>query len=442
MDGLALRGRGPDISPRAYKDIMQTVRVFLLLMVILHCTEFYALGQDPLPKPVLPPEVPVAQRLTLSQAIDAAFRNNPQRLASGHMVASSRNNLSSQRAIINPNIQFSGLNNTVSSLNFRNPSNYVFSGVIETSGRRAVRTQIAKAQYEGVLADGRTTQLTVEQAVTAAYISLQTANLAFQSELQAYADARRISELTEQQFKLGAVPETNSMNARIALEQELNNLTAVGATVEQSRAALNQAIGAEPSTPVDVAETLEFAPQPPTLADLQEQALRNRPEIQSAEASKRALKATVKQQKSLYYPDVFAQVSARFDGIFLGLSVPAFDFGSIRSSVRKAQEDVSVQEAQIQQARHQVKLDVETAWLALRQAQAQAARSRDQIVPRAQQVFAKIEQGYRLGGNTILDLLSAQATIRAARNDYNTALGNSRMARAQLERAIGRAAPK
>jgi outer membrane protein TolC len=43
----------------------------------------------------------------------------------------------------------------------------------------------------------------------------------------------------------------------------------------------------------------------------------------------------------------------------------------------------------------------------------------------------------RLGGNTILDLLNAQATVRSTRNDYNTALAAYRQAIAQLERAIG-----
>ena len=69
-----------------------------------------------------------------------------------HAVAGAHNNLSSQSAILNPSFLFSGLNNTVTDLNFSNPSNYVISGIIETSGRRSIRTQIAKAQLEGAVA--------------------------------------------------------------------------------------------------------------------------------------------------------------------------------------------------------------------------------------------------------------------------------------------------
>lgn len=422
---------------------MRRLLTLYVLLTCLCCFVSICWGQAaPAQSPDLPPDVPVNQKLTLAQAVRIAMTDNPQRLASEHSVASARYNLSGQRSLLNPTVQFSGLNNTVSSLNFANPSNYVFYQTIETSGRQTIRTQVARAQLEGAVADANTTRLTVQQAVTAAYVSLQSANLTLQSELQAYADARRISELTEQQFNLGAAPETNSINARIALEQERNNLRAVRTTVEQARAALDQAMGQDPSMPVDAAEALEFKPVTPLLADLQELALRNRPEIQSSQATERALRATVKQQRSQYYPDLVFGSTARFDGLFMGVSAPLFDFGSIRGAIHKAHEDVKVQEAQTLQARQQVKLDVETAWLALNQAQAQVVRSRDEIVPRAQSLFTKIEQGYRLGGNTILDLLSAQATLRSSRNDLNTAIGAYRQAQAQLERAVGGPLPK
>jgi cobalt-zinc-cadmium efflux system outer membrane protein len=182
---------------------------------------------------------------------------------------------------------------------------------------------------------------------------------------------------------------------------------------------------------------LPFKPLTLSLTDLKARAVPGRPEIQSSEASERALREVVKQERALYYPDVYVQTSGRFDGIYAGVTLPIFDFGGIRNGIRKAKEDVKVQEAQTLQTRQQVQLDVETAWLNLNQTQAQALRSRDEIVPRAQTLYSKIEQGYRLGGNTILDLLNAQATVRSTRNDYNTAIGNYRQAIAQLERAIG-----
>jgi outer membrane protein TolC len=358
-------------------------------------------------------------------------------LASAHQVASAHDNLSAQKSFLNPNFQYAGINNTVAPLNFGDPSNYALTGVIETSGRQAIRTHQARAQYEGAVADSKTTRLTVQQGVTSAYISLQAANLMLESEMEAYTDAKRIADLTQKQFELGAAPETNAIQARIALEQEVNNLRAVSTNVEQSRANLNLQMGKEPVSPVDAVDPLEFKPLALSLSDLSAKALPNRPEIQSSEAAERALREVIKQERALYYPDVYVQTDLRFDGLFAGVTLPLFDFGSIRNGIRKAKEDAKVQEAQTLAARQQVKLDVETAWLNLDQTQAQVLRSKNEIVPRAQSLYSKIEQGYRLGGNTILDLLSAQATVRSTRNDYNTALAAYRQAIAQLERAIG-----
>lgn len=273
--------------------------------------------------------------------------------------------------------------------------------------------------------------------MTAAYINVQASNLALGSEFQAYADAKRIAELTSKQFQLGSAPETNAISARIALEQEVNNLRGVSASVEQARAALRMQMGLDASTPVDVTDPLDFKPTAFSLRDLQAQALRSRPEIKSSEAAERSLGEGVKLQRSLYYSDVFVQTTGRFDGVFAGVSLPLFDFGSIRSAVRRAKEDVKVQQAQTLQARQQAALDVETAWLTLNQAQSQVLRSQHEIVSRAQALYDKIEKGYRLGGNTIFDLLNAQATLRSTRNDYNAALGNYHQAVAQLQRAVG-----
>ena len=391
--------------------------------------------------PSLPPTVPVSARVTLDQAVEFALAHNPLRLASYHIVASARNNLSSQQAFLNPTLQFSGINNTVAPISFGNLNNYVLYGVIETSGRKAIRTHQARAQWEGSVADSNTTALTVLQGVTTAYIALQSANLVLESEKSAYSDARRISELTEQQFKIGSAPETNAIQARIALEQEANSMRGVMGAVELARASLNQQMGLDPTTPVDAADPLEFKPVTLALDDLQALASLRRTEIQSAAATERALKQGVKMQRSQYYPDVTLGTTAQFDSLQMGIALPIFDFGSIRGAVRKAKEDVKAQQAQTLQVRQQVKLDVENACVTLKQAEEQVTRSRDQIVPRAQTLFTKIEQGYRIGGNTILDLLTAQATLRSARNDFNTARANYRQARAQLERAVGASAP-
>jgi cobalt-zinc-cadmium efflux system outer membrane protein len=408
-----------------------------ILMIGLLTRGLCSQGQQATVNPPLPPPVPKAQQITLAQAIGIALQQNPQQLAANHQVAGARANLSGQRAPLNPMIAYAGVNNTVTSIDPGNLDNYSLYFTLETSGRQRLRTNQARAQLQGTVADTQTTRLTVRQAVASAYITLQVANSALANERDTYATAQRLSDLTEKQFQLGAASETNAIRARIALTQEEQNLLKAINDVEVARANLNMQMGRAPETPVEAAEPLEYKPLTVQLETLQRQAMLSRPEVQSAEAGIHALQAAEGLQRSQYYPDVTFGTSGKFDQLQLGLTLPLFDLGSIRGAVRKAREDVRVQEAQTEQVRQTVQLDVQSAYLAFQRAQQQVESFQDGILPRAESLLKRIEQGYALGANTILDLIDAQNTYRDTRNDYYSAIGDYRQAVVQLERAIG-----
>jgi cobalt-zinc-cadmium efflux system outer membrane protein len=385
----------------------------------------------------MPPPVPLALQLTLAQAIVLADKQSPQNLQATYQVASSRANLSSQRAPLNPTLGYSGINNTVGTGNFGNPDNYALYGTVETSGRQGLRTRQAKAQLQGAQFDAQTTHLTVQQATAGAYITLQVADINLASERIAYDVANRLRDLTEQQFKLGAAPETNAIRARIAQTQEEQNLLQAINNVNTARANLNIQLGRSPDTPVDAADPLNFRPINLKLQELQDLALRSRPEVRSAEAGRHALQAVVGLEHSQYFPDTIVGTTLRFQEVQLGFVFP-LDLGSIRGAVQRAREDVHAQEAQEAQVRLQVQSDVKSAYLALELAQRTVETYQDGIVPRSKSLLDRIEQGYKLGASTILDLIDAQETYRTTVNAYNNSLGDYRQALAQLERAVGK----
>ena len=397
-----------------------------------------------LPMPELPPEVPPAQRLTLAEALRIAGQNNPQLAASVHQVASAQANLFGQKQPLNPNLFVTGTTNTPSGLDPSDPTKYGVIYTVETSGRQRWRTGQARAQLQGIQADSVTTRLTVQQGTASAYADLQAANGNLRTELEAYATAKRLYDLTTKRVDLGDAPASNATRTRIALTQEEQNLFRAGSAVRQARAALNVELGRNPDLLIDAADPLAFTPLTLKLEDLQALALRSRPELRSAEANRRALDAVVKLQRSQYYPDLQLGANPRTLGdrqVQVSLALPLFDFGSIRGAVNKAKEDVKVQDAQIVQAQQQVRLDVQTAYIALTQSQRLVTSFQDGILPRTQTLLDQVQQGYALGASSILDVIDAQQTYRTARNDYNNALGDYRRALAQLQRALGAPIP-
>ena len=88
----------------------------------------------------------------------------------------------------------------------------------------------------------------------------------------------------------------------------------------------------------------------------------------------------------------------------LGLTAPLLDLGAIRGSVRKAREDVRAQQAQTEQTRQQVRLQVQNAYDALVQARKAVLlyESRETgILTRSESLLSRIQQGYSLGASTI-----------------------------------------
>ena len=76
--------------------------------------------------------------------------------------------------------------------------------------------------------------------------------------------------------------------------------------------------------------SLEYNPVTLKLDDLQALALKNRPEVASAEYNRRALSAAASLARSQSYPDlVLGKTLQGTDGVELGFVLPLFDFGGI-----------------------------------------------------------------------------------------------------------------
>lgn len=389
------------------------------------------------------PSVDVGGELTLEQAVQAAMRDNAQTKASRSLVDAAKANLAGQRVPVNPSFTYGGLNNTVApapTLNVNDPSNYGVMFTVETNGAMQWRTSQAVNQLRQAEQDAATASLNVRQTVTNAYVALQIANRQLQDEREAYTDTKRIRDLTQKQYEAGSAPQTNSIRAGIALTQEVGNILTQINAVKVARANLDIALGRKPDEPVDAAELLDYAPIHPDLQELQKQASAHRPELRSAIYNRDALKANVGLQRSQYYPNLIVGTDLRLvrtGDLLVGFTMPLFDFGSIHGAVKQAKKNAEAQDAEIVLVQQQVRQDVVTAYEALTVAQGSVEAYQGGMVLQAESLEKKVEQGYVLGGNTILDLLDAQSTLRTARIAYYGAIGNYRQALAQLERAVG-----
>ncbi|MGO8674177.1 MAG: TolC family protein [Capsulimonadaceae bacterium] len=396
-------------------------------------------AQTVLPPDVqLPPPIAPDRQLTLQQAEAIAQSNtNPQISQAEHTVSAANDNYESQQAFMNPTLNYSGVNNTVANTTLSDASNYVLYVPVETNGAEHFRANQAKFQLRGAEAEGQTTRLTIRQAVADAYWGLQVANSQLENEEDVYGLVQKLSDLTHKQFELGAAPQTNAIRADIALTQEHQNLIAAASQVLSARAALNSQLGRAAGEPVDAAVPLTFNEVPiPDKGLLLDLAVRQRPEVKSADAGVDAARANIGLSKAQYVPD--ATLGKVPDGtpVEVGAVMP-IDIGSIHGAVASAREQAKAQEAQAKQARLQVTEDVQNGYVALTQADQTVVLYEQGVLPQTKDLLDRVTKGFALGANTILDIIDAEQTYRSVRNSYYAAIGSYDQAVDQLNRAVG-----
>ena len=172
-----------------------------------------------------------------------------------------------------------------------------------------------------------------------------------------------------------------------------------------------------------------------------------RPDIAGAQATLEARRAQEQVLARSRRPQI--EIQARRNAVFNSgstalravVTIPIFDFGSIRSERRAVQAEVRAQEGQVALLRAQAAAQVEQALVRLGQQRATVERYRVGIVPLTLDLLRKSQIGYAAGASTYLEVLEAQRTLRAVQTEYLQALVGTRTSEAQLESALGANAP-
>jgi outer membrane protein len=219
---------------------------------------------------------------------------------------------------------------------------------------------------------------------------------------------------------------------------------------ETSKAQLNQAAGIAGGTDYDVSDhDLEpVADEDQPLETLVAKALVTRPELSVLAKQRQAAEATLSSARGTYGPSVAASAGVTDVGVKLdqlvpnwnagvGVTWPVFQGGLTRGLVHQAEAGIESVDAQQSVAEAQVRLDVDSARLAVRAAKATIGAVNDALSS-AREQLRLAEQRYATGVGSIIELNDAQVTYTTAAAQVVSARYGLATARAQLLAALGR----
>jgi len=239
-----------------------------------------------------------------------------------------------------------------------------------------------------------------------------------------------------------ATVRTELANAKVQLVMANNNLLL-------ARATLNQTMGIPGTTRYDLADD-DLSPidgEDRSIDELVNQAVKSRPELANLADQRRAQELTVQALKGGYGPALGATAGATEAGTqldnmvpnwYVGLSLawPILQGGLTRGQVREANGTLRTLTASEQALLLQIRIDVETAQLAVMAAKSTISAA-EEALANARDQLRLAERRYETGLGSAIELGDAQVAATAAAAQEVTARFSLGTARAQLLAALG-----
>ena len=300
------------------------------------------------------------------------------------------------------------------------------------------------------------TQQTVLSAVQT-YYGVVAADAGFAAAQATEGTAQHSWEIAKALKEGGVANLSDVLQSETAYEQAVLSRVQAAQNVQSSRGALAVAMGLTANQPLKLAAEPVPAQVPALSArmeDLMTEAARQRPDLAAARAEVEAAIADITVARAAGRPSISigagrsyvdqtavagetGALSQKYNQIGINVTIPVFTGFSVGYGVRQAQAALQSRQANAEQVRLNVSLDVWNAYYALDSANQQLSTTATLTKTADDNQDVAIGR-YQAGVGTILDVLMAQTAAATAKQLRITAELSWRVARAQLALALGR----
>jgi outer membrane protein len=322
---------------------------------------------------------------------------------------------------------------------------FTLSQLIFDFGKTFASTEAARRLAEVAQEDVELQRQLITLTVKESFININFARRLIRVQEQSLERADLNLRSARGFFEVGTRPksdvaraEVDVANARVFLIQARN-------AERLARVALNTAMGIAADTATEVQDNLVFQAMALDRAQLQAQALAQRPEYKQARLRVSEADARMRRAFRDFFPDVNATGfygGRRVDlneiwEVGVALSWTVFDGGNKIARLRETKALVDSAAYTVKSVELDISRDVEQAQLNVSEAQERIGAAQTAVAS-AQENFRLAQGRFDAGVGTILELTDAQLFLTQAQSTEAQALADYRIGVARLERAIGR----
>jgi outer membrane protein len=302
-------------------------------------------------------------------------------------------------------------------------------------GARAGRIDSARAEVLAANFAFNETHRKIILEVEQAYYRLLNASGQEDAAKASVANAQNVQRAAEDRLQNGLATLPDVLEARSATAQAQFELQAVVGAKEIARGNLATALGASPTSIVQV-QPISVLPTPDSISESVDQAINRafaqRPDLMQQVAEMRSANARVKEARAAYYPSLnfgtnpiaqslyglqqqfpWAHTSGLAGGLGMTMNWTIYDGGARKNNLAKAKASFRAAEAQVSDTRDQIANEVWAAYsnlnTAFRQREAAIA-----LLQAASQSYVAALESYNFGVRSLLDVTAAQRILAQA----------------------------
>ncbi len=263
-------------------------------------------------------------------------------------------------------------------------------------------------------------------------------------------------EVTKAFFEVGIVPKNDVLLAEVNLANARQSLVKAANDVATAKASFNILLRREVNTSLEVVDILAYKAFPLSYEQSIEEALRLRPEVKTAQLNIDQAKEGVKIARSGYFPTInlLGNYNRYSDELDLSRGVNFSDRWTIQAlatftlwnwgntAFKVGENKVKVTQAQDSknQLIDSITLEVKQDYLNMLVAEKNLSVA-EKAIEQAEENLRMNEERYKYQVATQTDVVNAVTLLAQARVNYYGALSDFNIAKAQLERAMGRMYP-
>ncbi|MDH0629642.1 TolC family protein [Pseudomonas mosselii] len=379
-----------------------------------------------------------AQGLSLDQALDAAFSQNPDFAAIGREIGIAEGERRQAGLIPNPELSWE----VEDTRRATSTTTVTLSQALELGGKRGARIEFAKAGQAIARLELERQRNSLRADVIQAFHAALRAQTALELAQQSQALTERGLRVVEGRVRAGQSSPVEATRAQIQLAQA----EAAVRRARTERGVANQVLArltgsAEARFDRLDASNLSPGPAPqaePLLAKVEQTA-----EWRLAAAQIERGDASLGSEKAQRIPNLTVSLGSQYSRedrervnvVGLSMPLPLFDRnqGNVLAAARRADQARDLRNAVELRLRSETRSALEQWGTAMGEVQAYDRT----ILPAAQQAVDTATRGFEMGKFAFLDVLDAQRTLIDARGLYLEALAQATDARAQVERIYG-----